>query len=61
MTGGFGALREAIAELERYLAARGASAESLIGVTADRIGAFAAQPLRPDYWRGFVPPETLAG
>jgi hypothetical protein len=60
MTGGFGVLRDAIAELERYLGARGASAASIVGVTADRIGTFAAQPLRPDHWRGFVPPETLA-
>ncbi len=59
MTGGFGVLRDAITELERYLAGRGASATSLVGVTADRIGTFGAQPLRPDYWRGFVPPETL--
>jgi dihydroorotate dehydrogenase len=61
MTGGFGVLRDAIGELERYLGARRASAASLVGVTADRIGTFGGQPLRPDHWRGFVPPETLAG
>jgi len=60
-TGGFGVLRDAIGELERYLAARRASAASLVGVTADRVGTFGAQALRPDYWRGFVPPETLSG
>jgi hypothetical protein len=53
-------LRDAIGELERYLGSRGASAASIVGVTADRIGTFATQPLRPDHWRGFVPPETLA-
>ena len=61
MTGGFGVLRDAIAELGRYLETRGESAATLVGVTADRIGTFGAQPLRPDYWRGFVPPETLSG
>lgn len=61
MTGGFGVLRDAIGELERYLGARGATAASIVGVTADRIGTFGTQPLRPDHWRGFVPPETLAG
>ena len=60
MTGGFGVLRDAIRELEDYLAGRNAAAASLIGVAADRIGSFGAQPLRPDYWRGFVPSETLA-
>jgi dihydroorotate dehydrogenase (NAD+) catalytic subunit len=61
MTGGFGVLRDAIGELERYLGARRASAASLVGVTADRIGTFSTQALRPEYWRGFVPPETLGG
>ncbi|HTO48359.1 MAG TPA: hypothetical protein VML91_12040 [Burkholderiales bacterium] len=60
MTGGFGVLRDAIRELEDYLDGRSVAAASLIGVTADRIGSFGAQPLRPDHWRGFVPSETLA-
>jgi dihydroorotate dehydrogenase len=59
MTGGFGVLADAIGEIERYLAARGTNAVALVGITADRIASFGAQPLRPDHWRGFVPAETL--
>ncbi len=59
MTGGFRVLADAIAEIERYLAARGTAASALVGITADRVASFAAQPLRPDHWRRFVPAETL--
>lgn len=60
MTGGFGVLGDAIATLSACLKARDLTAQQLVGVAADKVAAYAALPARPEYWRGFVPPETLA-
>lgn len=60
MTGGFGVLGEAITTLSAYLARRQFAASDLVGVAADKVAAYAQLPVRPDHWRGFVPPETLA-
>jgi dihydroorotate dehydrogenase len=61
MTGGFGVLTRAVAELEAYLESKQLSAAQLRGVAADRVGGYAGLPERPDYWKGFVPPETIRG
>jgi len=61
MTGGFGVLGAAVAELQAYCDARGQDAASLVGLALDRVGAYADQPSEPGRWRHFVPPETLAG
>ena len=60
MTGGFGVLGEAIGSLATYLERHGMSAQQLVGIAADRVAAYADLPARPDYWRGFVPAETLS-
>jgi len=59
MTGGFGALGSAIDDLGAYLHRKGLSAAELRGLAADRVGTYDGLPQRPDYWQGFVPPETL--
>ncbi len=59
MTGGFSVISRAIEELRAYLARTGGDARDLIGLAADRLEVYADQPLRPGYWRGFVPPEAL--
>ncbi len=59
MTGGFGVLGAAIDELQSYCDARGQDAASLVGLAADRVGAYADLPAEPGRWRRFVPPETL--
>lgn len=61
MTGGFGVLGDAIATLSDYLERQSMSVQQLIGVAADKVGAYADLPARPDYWHGFVPAEVLAG
>lgn len=60
MTGGFGVLGEAIGTLSTYVGGRGLTAQQLIGVAADKVAAYTDLPARPEYWRGFVPPETVA-
>lgn len=59
MTGGFGVIDAALAELRAFCVRHGRDAQSLVGVTADRVQGFGAQPWRPDYWREFVPGPTL--
>lgn len=59
MTGGFGVLGEALADLSDYLETKKITATQLIGKAADRVGAFGDLPSRPGYWRGFVPEQTL--
>lgn len=61
MTGGFGVLGDAMATLSDYLEHHCISAQQLIGVAADKVGAYAELPARPDHWRGFVPGQTLGG
>ncbi|MGE5145667.1 MAG: tRNA-dihydrouridine synthase [Candidatus Eiseniibacteriota bacterium] len=58
-TGGFGVVRDTLAELTRYLDDKGRDARELIGVAADRLQTYAAQESRPGYWRRFVPPGSL--
>jgi dihydroorotate dehydrogenase len=60
MTGGFDVLGRALADLTDYLDTKQLSAAQLVGKAADQVGTFADQPSRPGYWRGFVPPQTLA-
>jgi len=60
MIGGFDVLGQALADLAGYLDTKQITAAELIGKAADRVGSFAEQPSRPGYWRGFVPPQTLA-
>lgn len=61
MTGGFGVLSAARDELARYLASKHMDAAQLVGRAADAVSAYSALPERPDFWRGFVPAETLKG
>ena len=60
MTGGFGVLGDAVSSLSGYLNAKQLTAQELIGRAADQVGSYGDLPGRPGYWRGFVPPETLA-
>jgi dihydroorotate dehydrogenase (NAD+) catalytic subunit len=60
MIGGFDVLGRALADLTDYLDTKQLTAAQLIGKAADQVGTFADQPSRPGYWRGFVPPQTLA-
>ena len=59
MSGGFGVLGDAIESLSAYLKTKNLDAQALIGRAADQIGGYGELPSRPQYWRGFVPPETL--
>ena len=59
MTGGFGVLRRAVDELDAYLSEKQLSAAQLRGIAADQVGGYDGLPQRPNYWQGFVPPETL--
>jgi len=60
MTGGFGVIESAVAELSNYLNKQDKDASDIIGLAADRVKTFQELPLRPGFWEGFVPPETLA-
>lgn len=53
---GYGALTEAITELNGYLDGCGKSAAELIGASADKLQTYGEQPDRPDIWRSFAPP-----
>ncbi|MFM9887982.1 MAG: hypothetical protein ACKVQT_33570 [Burkholderiales bacterium] len=57
MTGGYGVIADALANLSRYLAQHGCSAHAIVGTAADRLQSFEEQPYRPEHWRRFVPPE----
>ena len=59
MTGGFTALTDAIDTLSIYLNHKSFDARSIVGIAADRLESFTAQPFRPEYWRQFVPAQTL--
>jgi dihydroorotate dehydrogenase len=58
MSGGFAVARNAVAEIDAYLARTGGRVEDLIGLAADRQVGYGVQPDRPGYWRDFVPPEA---
>jgi dihydroorotate dehydrogenase len=60
-TGGFGVVRDTLAELARYLDDKGRDARDLIGIAADRLQTYAEQESRPGHWRKFVPPGSLDG
>ncbi len=55
---GYGALTEAIAELDAYLDSCGRSAADITGASADKLQSYGEQPDRPDIWRDFAPPAT---
>ena len=56
-TRGFGAITDAIDELDHYLADRGDTAAGIVGRAADALGSYTDQPAEPERWRRFVPPE----
>jgi dihydroorotate dehydrogenase (NAD+) catalytic subunit len=58
MSGGFAVARNAVAEIDAYLARTGGCVEDLIGLAADRQVGYGVQADRPGYWRDFVPPEA---
>jgi len=62
MLRGFGVIGDSLAELDRWLGEKGLTAESVVGLAADRRKSFAQMPLRTDHWRQFIPaastPET---
>lgn len=58
MIRGFGLLAEAIAELTRFLEAKGLDARDLVGLSADRKRTFADMPPQPGNWKAYVPPES---
>ena len=57
--GGFGVVRETLAEFARYLDEKDRDARDLIGFAADRLQSYAEQESRRGYWRRFVPPGSL--
>jgi dihydroorotate dehydrogenase len=59
LTGGFGTLAAAIAELQEYATTRGEDVQAMIGRAADRVTEYGGLPRRPEYWRDFVPAATL--
>jgi dihydroorotate dehydrogenase len=60
LTGGFGVIARMTDDFTAYLDRKQASARDLVGRAADRIGTYAEQESRPDYWRAFVVPEARA-
>lgn len=54
-TGGFGVIASCLSELEAFLAARGMAATDLIGLAADKLQSYQAQPIRPSHWKKFTP------
>jgi dihydroorotate dehydrogenase (NAD+) catalytic subunit len=56
---GFAVIPRCLGELTDYLASRERSAASLVGLAADRLGAYHEQIERPGYWKEFVPPGGL--
>ena len=58
MTGGFGVIGDAIEAVRHYAGRKQQRATDWIGLAADRLQTFSDQPVRPEYWREFVPPET---
>ncbi len=60
MHDGFGAIARMIAEMDDFLTRRELNFTDIIGLTADRLTGYDAQPADPNRWKNFVPPETLA-
>jgi dihydroorotate dehydrogenase len=60
LTGGFEAIARMSDDFSGYLTRKQLSASDLIGRAADRLGTYAQQESRPDYWRQFVVPSALA-
>ena len=58
MMRGYGALTEAIDELDAYLERRGKTASELVGASADRLQSYADQPDRFGFWHQFAPPTA---
>lgn len=54
-TGGFPVIQNCLNDLTDYLRRQEMHAKDLIGVAADRILPYAAQTLRPDHWKSFLP------
>lgn len=59
LVGGFAVVEQALEALHGYLERRQTTAAAIIGLAADRAGTYAAQPLRPGYWRQFAPHDSL--
>lgn len=57
---GYGALAEAIAELDAYLDGCGKSVVDITGTAADRLQTYGEQADRPGIWRDFAPPAAHA-
>ena len=60
LTGGFGVLTQAIAQLSAYLESKQADAGTIVGRAADRVSDYADLPVRPDPWHAVVPAATLS-
>ena len=56
MMRGYGALTEAIDELDAYLSRRDKTVSELLGASADRLQSYAEQPDRAGFWTQFAPP-----
>lgn len=57
---GFGALKQVLEQLDRFLAARDLAFRDIIGRTALAMTGYADQPETPGRWRDFVPVEALS-
>lgn len=58
-SGGFGAITRMRDEFSNYLGRKGLSATDLIGLSADALGIYSQQEIRPDHWTRFVQAEAL--
>lgn len=56
---GFGALEEAVREVQSYLDRHNLDARDIIGEAADQRKTFMEMPLMPGNWRNYVPEEAL--
>ena len=58
MTGGFGVITDAVESVRRYAERKQQGPHDWIGRAADQLQGFGDQPVRPEYRREFVPPQT---
>ena len=56
---GFDVIPKTLQQLSRYLDRKNASIKDIIGITADRVKSYGEQEIRPNYWKKFVPNDSL--
>ena len=56
---GFDVIPKTLHQLSSYLDRKNASIKDIIGITADRVKSYGEQEIRPNYWKKFVPDDSL--